>query len=225
MFGLVLAVMIMRELLLTELIRPEDLASVRYWILGHGTRAPIAFILGYAAATVAFVPPVPLIVLGGLAFGPIWGTAYTAVASAIGVSVPFLIARYVARTRVQGWLMSHRALGRIDRVVAHHGFRAVVVTRLFPIAPDSLQSYAYGLTSIGFFSHALASWLCLLPVTVAFTAAAAAVFTISWNPPRALWLLAVAALLLLAFTRVPRYLRGRRAILADLLGLPIDRKS
>jgi uncharacterized membrane protein YdjX (TVP38/TMEM64 family) len=215
--GLVLALVAARALGLADAVRLDNLARLREWIAGFGPWAPAVFIGGYVAAVVAFVPALPLTILAGLVFGPLWGTVYTSIASTAGACLAFLLARYAARGVVARWMEPYPALGRIDRAVARHGARIVMITRLVPIFPFNLQNYAYGLTSIGFGAYALTSWLCMLPATVAFTTAAGAVVAGAWDVRRMLLLLGVAGVLIVALSLLPRWLRGRSAALDDLL--------
>ena len=202
---------------LADVVRLDNLAGLREWIAGFGPWAPAVFIGGYVAAVVAFVPALPLTILAGLVFGPVWGTVYTSIASTAGACLSFLLARYAARTVVARWMEPYPALGRIDRAVARHGARIVMITRLVPIFPFNLQNYAYGLTSIGFGAYALTSWLCMLPATVAFTTAAGAVVAGAWDVRRMLLLLGLAGVLIVGLSLLPRWLRGRSAALDDLL--------
>jgi uncharacterized membrane protein YdjX (TVP38/TMEM64 family) len=77
---------------------------LRARIDGFGTWAPVVFIIGYVAAVVAFVPALPLTILGGLAFGAAWGTAYVIIAATTGACLSFLIAHYAARAAVARWM-------------------------------------------------------------------------------------------------------------------------
>src|SRR6185503_2975473 len=215
LLALALAVIVVRVLGLTDLVRLENLGRLRERIDGLGAWAPVVFIVGYVAAVVAFVPALPLTILAGLVFGPAWGTVYVAIAATAGACLSFLIARYAARAAVARWMAGHPALERMDRAVARHGFRIVMITRLVPIFPFNLQNYAYGLTSIGFGSYAVTSFLCMLPGTLAFTAAAGAVVAGAWDARRMLLLLALAGVLLVALSLLPRWLRGRSAALDD----------
>lgn len=212
-----LAVVAIRVLGLADVVRLDNLARLREWIASFGPWAPAVFIGGYVAAVVAFVPALPLTILAGLVFGPLWGTVYTSIASTAGACLSFLLARYAARTTVARWMEPYPALGRIDRAVARHGARIVMITRLVPIFPFNLQNYAYGLTSIGFGAYALTSWLCMLPATVAFTTAAGAVGAGAWDVRRMLLLLGLAGVLIVGLSLLPRWLRGRSAALDDLL--------
>ncbi|HSB41231.1 MAG TPA: TVP38/TMEM64 family protein [Methylomirabilota bacterium] len=217
LLALALAAIAARALGLADLIRLENLVQLRERIDGFGAWAPVVFILGYVVAAVAFVPALPLTILGGLAFGPVWGTVYVEIAATAGACLAFLIARYAARAVVEGWMAGHPALSRMDRAVARHGFRIVMITRLVPIFPFNLQNYAYGLTSIGFGAYAVTSFVCMLPATVAYTAAAGAVVAGAWDARRMLLMLALAGVLLVVLSLLPRWLRGRSAALDDLL--------
>ncbi|HEY7254040.1 MAG TPA: TVP38/TMEM64 family protein [Methylomirabilota bacterium] len=212
-----LALVAARALGLADVVRLDNLARLREWIAGFGPWAPAVFIGGYVAAVVAFVPALPLTILAGLVFGPLWGTVYTSIASTAGACLSFLLARYAARGVVARWMEPYPALGRIDRAVARHGARIVMITRLVPIFPFNLQNYAYGLTSIGFGAYALTSWVCMLPATVAFTTAAGAVVAGAWDVRRMLLLLGLAGVLIVGLSLLPRWLRGRSAALDDLL--------
>ncbi|HUM17870.1 MAG TPA: TVP38/TMEM64 family protein [Candidatus Nitrosotalea sp.] len=215
--GLALALVVVRALGLADLVRLDNLARLREWIAGFGAWAPVVFVGGYVVAVVGFVPALPLTILGGLVFGPLWGTVYASIASTAGAGLSFLIARYAARGAVARWMAPYPTLGRIDRAVARHGFRIVMITRLVPLFPFNLQNYAYGLTSIGFGAYTVTSWLCMLPATVAFTTAAGAVVAGAWDARRMLLLLGVAGALIVALSLLPRWLRGRSAALDDLL--------
>jgi uncharacterized membrane protein YdjX (TVP38/TMEM64 family) len=217
LLALALAAIAARALGLADLIRLENVVRLRGRIDAFGAWAPVVFILGYVVAAVAFVPALPLTILGGLAFGPVWGTVYVEIAATAGACLAFLIARYAARAAVEGWMAGHPALSRMDRAVARHGFRIVMITRLVPIFPFNLQNYAYGLTSIGFGAYAVTSFFCMLPATVAYTAAAGAVVAGAWDARRMLLMLALAGVLLVVLSLLPRWLRGRSPALDDLL--------
>ncbi|HKW94734.1 MAG TPA: TVP38/TMEM64 family protein, partial [Methylomirabilota bacterium] len=198
--ALALTLVLVRVLGLTDAVRLENLARLREWIGGFGAWAPVVFMAGYVVAVVAFVPALPLTILGGLAFGVVLGSVYVLIAATTGACLAFLIARYAARAAVERWMAPYAALGRIDRAVARHGFRIVMITRLIPIFPFNLQNYVYGITSIGFGAYAVTSFFCMMPGTVAFTAAAGALVAGALDARRMLLLLAVAGVLLVALS-------------------------
>ena len=216
--GLVLALIALaRGAGVGDLLSLEGLSRLRGWVEGLGALGPLAFIVGYALAVVSFVPGLPMTILSGLLFGPVWGTLYASIASTLGACGAFLIARYAARDLVERRVATSPALARLDRAAAHHGFRLVLITRLVPVFPFNLQNYAYGVTGIGFGAYALTSWLGMLPATVAFTLAGGALGESGWDPR---WIppwLGVAGVLLALLSLLPRWLRGRSRALDEVL--------
>ena len=210
-------VAMVRALGFTDLVRLDNVVRLREWIAGFGVWAPAVFVGGYVVAVVAFVPALPLTILAGLVFGPIGGAVYAAIAATVGAGLAFLLARYAARDAVERWMAPYPALARMDRAVARHGWRIVMITRLIPIFPFNLQNYAYGLTSISFRAYLVTSFFCMLPATVAYTVAAGAIVTGTWDVRRMVLLLGGAGVLLVALSLLPRWLRGRSAALDDLL--------
>jgi len=209
---------LIRRLGVGEQLSLEGQSRMRLWVEVLGVLGPLAFIGGYVVGVVAFVPGLPMTILSGLVFGPLWGTLYASIGSTLGACFAFLMARYAARDLVEGWLAASSPLARLDRAAVRHGFRLVMITRLVPVFPFNLQNYAYGITGVGFPAYALASWLGMLPATVAFTLAAGALSEGGWDLRRILPWLGVAAVLLALLSLLPRWFRGKSAVLDDLLG-------
>ncbi|HEX9420004.1 MAG TPA: VTT domain-containing protein, partial [Methylomirabilota bacterium] len=119
-----------RALGLGDLIRLENVARLKQWIEGFGALAPVVFIAGYVLAVVFFVPGLPITVLGGVAFGPVWGTLYVWIAATIGAALAFLVARYAVRSTVERWV---RASPRLAHRHAHAARAAL------PVQPAELR--------------------------------------------------------------------------------------
>jgi len=210
-------IIVARALGLGEVIRLENVARLKQWIEGFGALAPVVFIAGYVLAVVFFVPGLPITVLGGVAFGPAWGTLYVWIAATIGAALSFLVGRYGVRSTVERWVQRSPRLARMDGQVAEHGWRIVMLTRLVPIFPFNLQNYAYGLTRIGFWPYAITSSICMLPGTAAFTFAGGALSEGRGDVRRSLGYLAVAGVLLVLVSLIPRWLQRRSKLAGDLL--------
>jgi uncharacterized membrane protein YdjX (TVP38/TMEM64 family) len=56
----------------------------------------------------------------------------------------------------------------LDEKVARHGWKIVAFTRLVPVFSFSLLNYAFGLTRISFWPYLAATFVCMLPSTIAF---------------------------------------------------------
>jgi len=206
-----------RALDLGDLIRLENIARLRQGIEGYGALAPAVYIAGYIVAVIFFVPGLPITVLGGVAFGPLWGTLYVWIAATVGAGLAFLAARYGVRGTVERWVAGSPRLRKMDGQVAAHGWRIVMLTRLVPLFPFNLQNYAYGLTRIGFWTYAVTSSICMLPGTAAFTFAGGALTDGRGDVRRTLAYLAIAGVLLVLTSLIPRWLQGRSRLVGDLL--------
>jgi uncharacterized membrane protein YdjX (TVP38/TMEM64 family) len=206
-----------RALGLGELIRLEHVARLKTWIEGYGALAPAVFIAGYILAVVFFVPGLPITVLGGVAFGPLWGALYVWIAATVGAGLAFLAARYGVRSAVERWVAASPRLAKMDGRVAEHGWRIVMLTRLVPLFPFNLQNYAYGLTRIGFWPYVITSSICMLPATVAFTFAGGALSEGRGDVKRTLVYLAISGVLLVLISLIPRLLQRRSAVAGGLL--------
>jgi uncharacterized membrane protein YdjX (TVP38/TMEM64 family) len=176
--------------------------------------------IAYALGVVLFVPGLPMTIVGGVAFGPLWGALYVWIGATTGAALAFLVARYGLRAMVERWVARTPRLARIDAAVARDGWRIVAISRLIPLFPFNLQNYAYGLTRIGFLAYLTTSAVCMIPATIAYTFAAGAAFGGDRDLYRALLYVSLAAALIVLLSWLPRYLRRRSAAVGDLLSEP-----
>lgn len=143
------------------------LEHFQHWVAGLGAWGPIAFVLGYAAATVAFAPGAVLTLAAGPIFGVVAGTAYVFLAATLGSALAFLAARHVVRASIERRVAGNERFAAIDRAIARDGRRIVFLLRLSPVFPFNLLNYALGLTRIGFGDYCMAS-VGMIPGTVLY---------------------------------------------------------
>ncbi len=139
--------------------------AMQGWIAGLGAWGPIVFALIYLVATVMLAPGFLLTVAAGAIFGLVRGTIAVSIGSTVGVAMAFLIARYFAREKVSEYVKSSPKFNAIDKAIGEGGWKIVALLRLSPAVPFNLQNYAYGLTSIRFWTCVLTSWFFMLPGT------------------------------------------------------------
>jgi uncharacterized membrane protein YdjX (TVP38/TMEM64 family)/rhodanese-related sulfurtransferase len=144
-----------------------NLATLDAWLASLGAWAPVAYVMLYALATVAFVPGVVFSLAGGALFGPLWGSLWNLAGATLGAILAFLVARYIAGdwvTRKAGGLLKRL----IDGVDAE-GWRFVALVRLVPFFPFNLSNYALGLTRIPLQHYVIATLVCMAPGAVTYT--------------------------------------------------------
>jgi uncharacterized membrane protein YdjX (TVP38/TMEM64 family) len=126
-----------------------------------GAWGPLAF------ATVALLPGTILTLAGGALFGPAAGTFYNLTGATLGATGAFLVSRYLAADWVR------RRLGpRTEQIIAgveREDWRFVAFVRLVPLVPFNLLNYALGLTRVRLSRYVTASYLAMLPGTLAYT--------------------------------------------------------
>ena len=137
------------------------------WVEGLGVWGPLVFILGYAVATVAFIPGSVLTLAAGFIFGVVEGTLYTLAGATLGASAAFLIARDLARGAIERRIADNPRFAAIDRAVCREGFKIVALLRLSPFFPFNLLNYSLGLTKVRFL-HFLAASAAMLPGTLLY---------------------------------------------------------
>ena len=180
-----------------------------------GAWAPAVFILVWIVACVLLLPGLPVTIAGGLVFGAVWGSVWTTVGANLGAAAAFLVGRYAARGMVQGWIEKNASLRKIDDGVRQQGWRMLMITRLVPIFPFSIQNYVYGLTDIPFRTYVLVTLPTILPATIAFNFAtgSAREVILSGGQPEALkrtiLYLAVAAVFFVLVSLVPGWVKRR----------------
>src|SRR4051812_6388497 len=74
------------------------------WIKEHGALGAALFILAYVAGALLFLPASLFLLTAGIAFGFVQGILIAVVGAAIGCSLSFFVARYLARKPVEKML-------------------------------------------------------------------------------------------------------------------------
>jgi len=139
------------------------------WVRSRGIVGALVYALAYITGTVLFFPGVILTAGSGFLYGTLRGTLLVSPASVIGATVSFLLARYFLRDWVAQKLQAYPKFAAIDRAVAQHGFKLVLLLRLQPvIIPFALLNYALGLTRVRWRDYVVASWLGMLPATLVY---------------------------------------------------------
>jgi|EndMetStandDraft_6_1072998.scaffolds.fasta_scaffold16836_3 uncharacterized membrane protein YdjX (TVP38/TMEM64 family)/rhodanese-related sulfurtransferase len=175
-----------------------------------GAWAPVGHVVLFALGTIVFLPGAIFGLAGGLLFGPLWGTILNLAGAMLGATAAFVVGRFVAADRVRGWAGPH--LRRLVDGVEAEGWRFVAFVRLVPLFPFNLTNYALGLTRISLRDYVVASAVCMVPGTLAFTWLGYAGREAAGGNAAAIryGLLALAVLAAMAF--LPRLVRRLRSI-------------
>jgi len=137
------------------------------WVEGLGVWGPVALIVGYAIATVAFVPGSLLTLGAGAIFGLLQGVVYVFLGASIGATLAFLVSRYVARSAIEHRLAGNEKFAAIDDAVGAQGLKIVMLLRLSPVFPFNALNYGLGLTKVSLRDYVVAH-IGMLPGTLLY---------------------------------------------------------
>lgn len=124
------------------------LAFVAAFIVGCVTTAPVWIFSGMA----------------GYVYGPVRGILIASPANVLGMTLTFLLGRFVLSRPISARLARSPRWGAIHRAVSDDALRIGFLLRLSPIAPQNLLSYGFSLTSMRLRTFVAVTWIGLLPI-------------------------------------------------------------
>ena len=141
------------------------LGSFNDWVGQMGAIGIFIFIGVYAVATVLLAPGAILTIGAGFAFGLSKGFLAVSAGSTLGAALAFLVARFIARGKVEAIAKRNDKFRNIDSAIGKQGAKLIFLLRLSPVIPFNLSNYLYGLTGVKFWPYMLASWIGMMPGT------------------------------------------------------------
>jgi len=143
----------------------EWLRNFNDWVGRMGAVGIFTFIAVYAVATVLLAPGSILTIGAGFAFGLCKGFLVVSAGATLGAALAFLVARFIARGKVEAIAQRNEKFRQIDNAIGKQGAKLIFLLRLSPVIPFNLSNYFYGLTGVKFWPYVLASWIGMMPGT------------------------------------------------------------
>src|SRR5438034_8493601 len=138
------------------------------WVGQMGAVGIFIFIGVYAAATILLAPGAILTIGAGFAFGLSKGFLAVSAGSTLAAALAFLVARFIAREKVEATAKGNEKFREIDKAIGKQGAKLIFLLRLSPLIPFNLSNYLYGLTGVKFWPYVLASWIGMMPGTLLY---------------------------------------------------------
>ena len=133
------------ELLTLENLK-ENQQSLGNWIDQNLLVAVLGFVVVYVVVTALSLPGATIMTLaGGAFFGNLYGLAAVSVASTIGASLAFLVARFLMRDTLRK--RYGETVAKMDRGIEKDGAFYLATLRLVPVFPFFLINLMMGLTA------------------------------------------------------------------------------
>ena len=185
------------------------------YVRGLGAIGYIVYTLGYAVA--GLVVPASVLTIGaGALFGFVGGSIVVAIGATLAATIAFFLARTVLRKRVERWASHNPKFAAVDKAIAREGPKIVVLVRLAAVFTFLFMKYAFGLTGIRPIQYIAATFIGILPGTIAFVSlGAAGAAATTANRTRTIFMIVGAVLALAVSIYVGRV--AKRALLHDEL--------
>ena len=175
LIAIVIAVFLAMKFLPVE----QWLRRFNEWVSQMGVAGILIFIAVYAGATVLLAPGAILTIGAGFAFGLWKGFLAVSAGSTLGAALAFLVARFIARDRIEAMVKQNEKFRRIDSAISREGPKLIFLLRLSLVIPFNLSNYFYGLTAVRFWPYVFASWIGMMPATFLFVYIGAAGKTVA----------------------------------------------
>lgn len=142
-----------------------DIESLRAYLESLGWWGYVLFILLSVLVAVFLLPGQFLAIVGGLAYGGFVGGCLTIIGASLGASISFIIGKYVAREYILQRFGTDPTFQKIEKGVQENGIAFLIFTRLVPVFPFAIQSYAYAMTPMSIRKFSIISFLTMMPAS------------------------------------------------------------
>jgi uncharacterized membrane protein YdjX (TVP38/TMEM64 family) len=169
--NVVLAVLVVAALFALVRFLPVApwIEQLKAYVRGRGLSGAAVFGLVYVGASLIPGGPAAILTLAaGAVYGVVAGTVLVSLSSVTAATAAFLLARGALRARAERFARASPAFGSLSRAIGKDGAKIVVLVRLSPAFPFTVVNYLFGLTPVPLASYVLASWIAMLPGTLAY---------------------------------------------------------
>ncbi|WP_047043011.1 TVP38/TMEM64 family protein [Vibrio mexicanus] len=207
--AIALVIFVAKQTGILEII--TDIRSLQEWIAGFGVWGYAVFVLAFVFACVFMLPGSAFTIVAGIVFGPVKGALLALFSATLGATVAFILARFIFRDTIVKKFGDNPIFKKIDDGVAQNGSSFLILTRLVPVFPFSLQNYAYGITGLNLATYVIVSLITMAPGAFIFAYMAGDIAT---NGVSAMLLVkfAGAGLVLFGMSLIPKYIAKKKGI-------------
>ncbi|KAF9673312.1 hypothetical protein SADUNF_Sadunf10G0011000 [Salix dunnii] len=133
-----------------------------------GPWGPLVLTIAYIPLTVLAVPASVLTLGGGYLFGLPVGFVADSIGATAGSGAAFLLGRTIGRSFVVSKLKDYPKFRSVAIATQKSGFKIVLLLRLVPLLPFNMLNYLLSVTTVPIGEYMLASWIGMMPITLAF---------------------------------------------------------
>ncbi|SER11228.1 TVP38/TMEM64 family protein [Piscibacillus halophilus] len=144
-------------------ISPED---IRTFIYMAGWLAPAFYLLLFMLRPLVLFPASVFSIVGGLAFGALWGSILAFTGATLGAILAFWLARFVGEDAFKK--LKNKKVLELKHNFEEKGFFYILLLRFLPIINFDLISYGCGLSKVKFRHFIKATMIGIIPGTLIY---------------------------------------------------------
>ncbi|APX72175.1 TVP38/TMEM64 family protein [Companilactobacillus allii] len=155
----------------------QNVSSLQKTFQGMGFMGYFAFIILCIVTAIFMLPGGLLAIVAGIVYGGFLGGLLTVIGSTLGASISFVLGRTLLKDVIINKYGDQPTFKKIMHGVDENGVSFLILTRLVPIFPYALQSYAYALTPMKFLRFSVISGITMLPACFIYAYMASDILT------------------------------------------------
>ncbi|KAF4358897.1 hypothetical protein F8388_013701 [Cannabis sativa] len=132
-----------------------------------GAWGPLVLAVAYIPLTILAVPASVLTLGGGYLFGLPVGFLADSIGATLGAGAAFFLGRTIGKSYVVSKLKDYPQFSSVAIAIRRSGFKIVLLLRLVPLLPFNMLNYLLSVTPVPIGEYMLASWLGMMPITLA----------------------------------------------------------
>lgn len=154
------------------------------------------FLFLFVLLKFTFIPLIPVALLSGYIFGPLWGAFLAILAMTLSSILMFILARYLGKDFVREVIENRfEKMRHYNHKLKHHGFLTVLFLRVVPVMPLAVVNMGLGLSRVRFADFSLATVVGVTPGILLLSFAGE--YLMDWKNPALYFFLGAYLLLLL----------------------------
>lgn len=149
---------------IANLMRFSDVTYSMQVVQSYGQYAKLAMFAFIVVINIlAVLPNIFVLAAAGALFGVVEGFVIAWLAETVGVSISFLLMRYLFRASADQFIKRHGTLNQLNEFSGKDGFRFILLARCVPYVPSGVITAMAALSRVGFREHFFATLIGKLP--------------------------------------------------------------
>ena len=149
-----------------ELLKRGDIQETAEYIKSYGELAVVfSFLLTLFVNALGFPPAIIFSTANTLIFGIFWGIVISVAAETVGVTISFLLLRFLFRDTAKKLISKSKFLSSVDKYSSQKGFLVMLIARMVPYIPSGVLNAVGALSSLSLRDYVISAFIGKFPST------------------------------------------------------------